>query len=169
MSSLEHGPVLVGVTGDQPSIVAEQGVRFAEAFDASIVFAWVDTTQFTTGFMSDGTVAFSSFEGDAEAGAVPDASWLDERAREAVGDRSLAWTTKVGSGQPAAVLAAFADEVQARMIVVGTREPGFMAGLQEFLGGSVAAHLAHTQSRPVVVVPLTPVKKGDSLPWDAEG
>lgn len=162
------GPVLIGVTGEQPEDVPEQGIAFAKAFGRDAVFAWVDTTQYTSGFMSDGTVAFSTFDPDPASDSRPDVAWLEERAREAVGSSGVQWTTRVGAGQPAAVLGAIADESGASMIVVGTREPGFIAGLQEFLGGSVAAHLAHTQSRPVIVIPLLPVSKGGRVPWEPE-
>lgn len=168
MKNLENGPVLVGVTGDQPDTVGEQAVAFATAFGTDIVFVWVDTTQYTSGFMSDGTVAFATFDPEVGAEGKPDAPWLDEKAAQITADTGIAWSTRVGAGQPAAVLAAIADEVGARLLVVGTREPGFIAGLQEFLGGSVAAHLAHTQWRPVVVVPLRPVGVEERVPWDPE-
>lgn len=168
MQTPENGPVLVGVTGEQPESVPERGVAFAKAFGRDVVFAWVDTTQYTSGFMSDGTVAFTTFDPDPSAQAEHDISWLDERARAAADTAGVSWTTRVGAGQPSAVLGALADEVGASMIVVGTREPGFIAGLQEFLGGSVAAHLAHTQARPVVVVPLLPADKDGRVPWEPE-
>jgi len=37
--------------------------------------------------------------------------------------------------------------------------------MREFLNGSIAAHLAHRQRRPVVVIPLSPVREGEALPW----
>jgi nucleotide-binding universal stress UspA family protein len=40
------------------------------------------------------------------------------------------------------------------MIIVGSRRGGLRSTMHEFFGGSVAAHLAHRQPRPVVVVPL---------------
>ncbi|MCW4458927.1 universal stress protein [Microbacterium sp. MPKO10] len=168
MQNPENGPVLVGVTGEQPESVPQRGVAFAKAFGRDVVFAWVDTTQYTSGFMSDGTVAFTTFDPDPTADHESDSTWLQERARVAADAEGVSWSTRVGAGQPSAVLGAIADEIGASMIVVGTREPGFIAGLQEFLGGSVAAHLAHTQSRPVVVVPLLPADKGERVPWEPE-
>lgn len=170
MQNLGNGPVLVGVTGEQPVSVPEQGVNFAKAFGRDVVFAWVDTTQYTSGFMSDGTVAFTTFDPDPADEHIEAAQWLEERAKEVSDGTGVTWSTRIGAGQPAAVLGALADEVEASMIVVGTREPGFIAGLQEFLGGAVAAHLAHTQERPVIVIPLLPADKGkgEQVPWEPE-
>ena len=55
------------------------------------------------------------------------------------------------------------------MIVVGSRRGGIRATMHDFLGGSVAADLAHRQHRPVVVIPLSPVPAGDRLPWEGVG
>lgn len=170
MENHGNGPVLVGVTGEQPVSVPEQGVAFAKAFGRDVVFAWVDTTQYTSGFMSDGTVAFTTFDPDPADEHTEAAEWLSQRATEVSEGSGVEWTTRIGAGQPAAVLGALAEEVDASMIVVGTREPGFIAGLQEFLGGAVAAHLAHTQERPVIVIPLLPADKhqGERVPWEPE-
>ncbi|SEB81654.1 Nucleotide-binding universal stress protein, UspA family [Paramicrobacterium humi] len=168
MKNPDHGPVLVGITGDQPDAVGARAVEFAKAFSTEIVFVWVDTTQYTSGFMSDGTVAFATFDPELGLEGKSEAPWLDERAAAITAESGVGWRTRVGAGQPAAVLAAIAEEEDARFIVVGTREPGFIAGLQEFLGGSVAAHLAHTQARPVILVPLRPVGKNERVPWDPE-
>ena len=43
---------------------------------------------------------------------------------------------------------------------------GLRVSMHEYFGGSVAAHLAHRQSRPVGVIPLSPVSAGDRLPWE---
>ena len=55
------------------------------------------------------------------------------------------------------------------MIIVGSRRGGLRVSMHEFFGGSVAAHLAHRQSRPVVVIPLSPVPAGGRLPWEGGG
>jgi hypothetical protein len=38
--------------------------------------------------------------------------------------------------------------------------------MREFFAGSVAVHLAHRQTRPVVVIPTSPVPQGAALPWE---
>jgi hypothetical protein len=58
------------------------------------------------------------------------------------------------------------DLLHAEMIVVGSRHRGVRSTVQEFLGGSVAGHLAHRQHRLVVVIPLSPVSADEHLPWE---
>ena len=58
------------------------------------------------------------------------------------------------------------EELDARYIVVGTREAGLRGSVREFFNGSVAVHLAHRQHRPVIVVPLAPIEGGEKLPWE---
>lgn len=57
-------------------------------------------------------------------------------------------------GDPVKELAEFAREHDAVMIVVGTRERGALAALQEWVNGSVSVRLAHTQHIVVLTVPL---------------
>ncbi|MFJ2619333.1 universal stress protein [Glutamicibacter sp. NPDC087344] len=56
-------------------------------------------------------------------------------------------------GDPAKVLSAVAEEVDARMIVIGTRRPGLRNKLAQFIDGSIAVALAQKQTRPVLVIP----------------
>ncbi|MEA9984217.1 MULTISPECIES: hypothetical protein [Subtercola] len=49
--------------------------------------------------------------------------------------------------------------------MVGTRRASGRSTVGEFLNGSVAAHLAHRQHRPVIVIPVAPVASDDALPW----
>ena len=55
------------------------------------------------------------------------------------------------------------SQIDARLIVVGTRKRGFGESIREFFTGSVAARLAHRQHRPILVVPL-----GEPVPDDEE-
>ena len=71
--------------------------------------------------------------------------------------RGIRYSLEQRVGDPAWALARLADEVDARYIVVGTREAGIRGSIREFFNGSVAVHLAHRQHRPVIVVPLAPV------------
>jgi nucleotide-binding universal stress UspA family protein len=56
-----------------------------------------------------------------------------------------------------------ADQVDARLLVVGTRKRGLGESIREFFTGSVAARLAHRQQRPILVIPL-----GEPVPDDEE-
>ena len=49
--------------------------------------------------------------------------------------------------------------------MVGTRRRGFGESVREFLTGSVAARLAHRQSRPILVVPLEEPARDEEDLW----
>jgi nucleotide-binding universal stress UspA family protein len=70
------------------------------------------------------------------------------------------------AGDVAYALTWLADILDVELIIVGSRRGGVRAGLKQFLTGSVAAHLAHRQHRPVVVIPVAPVAEGKPLPWE---
>ena len=69
------------------------------------------------------------------------------------------------AGDCAHALGKLAETLRAEVIVVGSRRRGVRSSIQEYLGGSVAVHLAHRQHRCVVVVPVSPLPAGD-LPWE---
>lgn len=56
-------------------------------------------------------------------------------------------------GETARALAAVAAQHDARLVAVGPRRPGLVGWMDEAVGGSVAGRLAHTQHRPVLIVP----------------
>lgn len=64
------------------------------------------------------------------------------------------------AGDCAHALGRLAEILEAEMVVVGSRKHGLRSSVQEYLGGSVAVHLAHRQHRCLVVVPLSPVPAG---------
>ena len=75
------------------------------------------------------------------------------------------WTVVQLVGDPALALRHLADRAEARLIVVGTRRRGFGESVREFLTGSVAARLAHRQSRPILVVPLEEPARDEEDLW----
>ena len=158
--------VIVGVTPGQPEVVAVRAAEFARRFDAELVCASVDPSSYAVEEGLDGSLRTMPFDPDA---ADPRNAEFDPalRARLArvLDGRGVAWSTRALVGDPAHALGDIAEDLDAAMIVVGSREPGVRSSLHEFFAGSVAAHLAHLQHRPVVVVPLAPVAPGSSLPW----
>jgi nucleotide-binding universal stress UspA family protein len=159
--------IVVGVTVRQPLTVLHHAVRFARQFNAVLVCANVDQTSYVVTEHPDGTIESLPIDPDA----------LEEPTRtfdEELAGRIRAVADKAGvqvefrqlAGDIAHALDRLADLRQAEMIMVGSRRRGVWSGLQEFFGGSVAAHLAHRQHRPVVVIPLTPVPAGGPLPWE---
>jgi nucleotide-binding universal stress UspA family protein len=73
------------------------------------------------------------------------------------------YQTRVIVGMAPAVLAKAATELDAQLIVVGTRA---LHGLVEFMLGSTSHVLTHHAPVPVLVVPLTPAVKPKPQPAD---
>ena len=162
--------VVVGVVDGQPPAVVEQAAVFARHFGAQLICAGVDATRYVVETRADGTVTTLPLDPDV---AEEREEFFDEQLLQQVaaimGDHAeVPWTARALAGDPADALAELADEVDARMIVVGTREASFWGAMHEFLNGSVAAQLAHHQHRPVVVIPLNPVGH-DSRPSPRDG
>jgi nucleotide-binding universal stress UspA family protein len=76
------------------------------------------------------------------------------------------WTLRQLVGDPALAIKQLAEQVNARLIVVGTRKRGLGESIREFFTGSVAVRLAHRQTRPVLVVPVGELVADDQdFPW----
>ncbi|MGH3341237.1 MAG: universal stress protein, partial [Propionibacteriaceae bacterium] len=117
--------------------------------------------------LPDGTVA--SLPLDPDLPELKDTDFdqgLVAQVRAAVADESLELSFRELAGDVAYALTRLADILDVEMIIVGSRRGGVRAGLRQFLTGSVAAHLAHRQPRPVVVIPVAPVAEGKPLPWE---
>lgn len=159
--------IVVGVVPDQPDVVVATAARWAANTGAQLVCAWVDAARYTVDEREDGTVvAFPVDPDQADETVETVTPELRRAVAAAVGDHGVSWSIRALAGAPAQELAHLADELDAVMIVVGTREPGLMGSVRQFFNGSVAVQLAHRQPRPVLVVPLRPVG-GGALPWDA--
>jgi nucleotide-binding universal stress UspA family protein len=111
---------------------------------------------------TDGSVLAESI--DPDAGDV-----IVEKFDETMADRISAMSQIAGvecdflasAGSPALALAQAAEESDAIMTVVRTRDATFRGTLREFFSGSVAVNLAHRQHRPVLVVRLSSVEALD--------
>lgn len=161
-------PVIVaGVLPDQPMWVLQVAGEFARTFSATLVCASVDATRYAMQALADGTMMAMPIDPDVvpEEPAFPE-DWLAE-VGELLGPLGVEWSARQLVGEPSAELMTLADELDALMIVVGTRHAGFRGALHNFFAGSVALRLAHRQYRPVVVVPTAPVGPGERLPWEA--
>ena len=159
--------ILVGVTYGQPDVVLRHAARFARTFDAALVCAHVDPGRYVVEELPDGTVA--SLPLDPDLPELKDTDFdqgLVAQVRAAVADESIELSFRELAGDVAYALTRLADILDVEMIIVGSRRGGVRAGLKQFLTGSVAAHLAHRQPRPVVVIPVAPVAEGKPLPWE---
>jgi nucleotide-binding universal stress UspA family protein len=168
-SDKHRASVVVGVYPGQPDTVVKQAATFASRFDAQLVCAYVNAGRYVMAEGPDGSFTSMPFDPDVpDLGEEEFDPALREHLTHVLSGGGVSWETRALAGDPARALGQLADTVEAAMIVVGTRENTFLAGVQEFLAGSVAARLAHRQHRPVVVIPLNPKGVESSLPWEAE-
>jgi nucleotide-binding universal stress UspA family protein len=159
--------ILVGVTYGQPDVVLRHAARFARTFDAALVCAHVDPGRYVVEELPDGSVASLPLDPDLpELKETDFDQGLVAQVRAAVADDSIELSFRELAGDVAYALTRLADILNVEMIIVGSRRGGVRAGLKQFLTGSVAAHLAHRQSRPVVIIPVAPVAEGKPLPWE---
>jgi nucleotide-binding universal stress UspA family protein len=159
--------ILVGITYGQPDTVLRHAAHFARVFGASLVCAHVDPGRYVVEERPDGTVV--SLPLDPELPELKDTDFdqgLVAQVRTAVADDSIELSFRELAGDVAYALTRLADILDVELIIVGSRRSGVRAGLKQFLTGSVAAHLAHRQPRPVVVIPMAPVAEGKPLPWE---
>lgn len=168
-----HRAVVVGVIPDQPPRVLKEAARYATLFGAPLIVAHVDITRFVTyedpdGYVHSAPIDLDAATGQSQLAAVTDAATA---ALGAAGTGGVDWSVHQLVGDPALAIKHLAEQAQARLIVVGTRRRGFGESVREFFTGSVAARLAHRQSRPVLVVPLEDPAADDEDLWPdlAEG
>jgi nucleotide-binding universal stress UspA family protein len=157
-----QGAVVVGVIPDLPTRVLKEAARYAKLFQAPLVVVHVDVTRFVTyedpdGYVHSAPIDLNIAAGEGELTKVQDA------AASVLGDSGLDWSVHQLVGDPAMALKHFADKVDARLLVVGTRKRGIGESIREFFTGSVGARLAHRQHRPILVIPL-----GEPVPDDEE-
>lgn len=162
---MDRCSIVVGVVPGQPPGVVATAASYAERFGADLVLASVRNHRYLVG---DGTGVSIPIDPALLTDQDPE---FDPDLRAAIAEklqgRDLDWSVRALSGDPAQALSSLADELDAAMIVIGTRAPGIRESLREFLSGSVAVQLAHSQHRPLVVVPLDPVGVAD-LPWEPD-
>lgn len=152
-----RSPIVVGVVPGQPSGVVEHAARFAVDLDAEIVCVWVDPASYMEGADDQWDERPVPIDPDVVDSPVQDStSGMVGVVEKLLKPFGITWSFQARAGEPAKELSRVATSLQASMIVVGTREPGIRARFEELLTGSVAVHLAHHQSCPVMVVPLHP-------------
>jgi nucleotide-binding universal stress UspA family protein len=165
--------IVVGVIPDQPATVLVKAAELAGQLGARIVCAHVDPTRITLRRLEDGTVLASPLDPDQPEETVLE---IDPHFRQQVAQvldpLPVPWSIRPLAGSASTELALLAEETDALMIIVGTREAGIRHAFREFFTGSVAVQLAHRQHRPVLMVPLQPTGLEQPLPWqldEAEG
>lgn len=160
--------VIVGVVPEQSSRVLKEAARYARLFGAPLIVAHVDVTRFITYEDPDGYVHSAPVDVDIAVGEAQLRVVTDAAAEVFAGSSGLEWSVVQLVGDPALAIKQLAERAQARLIVVGTRRRGLGESIREFFTGSVAARLAHRQSRPILVVPLDEPAGDDEPLWPAE-
>jgi nucleotide-binding universal stress UspA family protein len=147
--------VVVGVTPQQPVAVLREAVRLARQFKAVLVCANVEAGSYVVAEHPDGSVESRPIDPDQpDWNAAVFNGGLAHRIREVADQEGVRVEFRELAGDIAHALGRLAEVLDAEMIIVGSRRGGLRSTMHDFFGGSVAAHLAHRQPRPVVIVPL---------------
>ncbi|MDQ2697648.1 MAG: universal stress protein, partial [Actinomycetota bacterium] len=126
-----RGAVIVGVIPDQSPRVLKEGARYAKLFGAPLAVVHVDVTRFVTyedpdGYVHSAPIDINIATGESELARVQDAS------ATVLADSGVDFTVRQLVGDPAMAIKHFADEIDARLIVVGTRKRGLGESIREF-------------------------------------
>jgi nucleotide-binding universal stress UspA family protein len=147
--------IVVGVTPQQPVAVLREAVRLARQFKAVLVCANVEAGSYVVAEHPDGSVESRPIDPDQpDWNTAVFNGGLAHRIHEVADQEGVRVEFRELAGDIAHALGRLAEVLNAEMIIVGIRRGGLRSTMHEFFGGSVAAHLAHRQPRPVVVVPL---------------
>jgi len=160
------GSVVVGVVPRTAEHVVRTAAQLAARYGVALVVVAVEPDQLLFAEGLDGSALGYPVVADDDR-PVFDGD-LARRLTPLAAEAGVPVRFVAASGQPATVLSALADRVDAAFVVVGSREAGLRGSVREFFAGSVAVHLTHHQHRPVVVVPLEPAPHDERLPWEPE-
>ncbi|MCE0487857.1 universal stress protein [Ornithinimicrobium sediminis] len=158
MTSASHlppgRPVLVGVVPGQSPLVLTEAADLAGSLDVGLVCVWVDGSRIFLGEAPDGTVYTTPLDPDQEDDSRQVAEQeMRAHLEEVLAGTGVPWVFVYTLGEVTHGLTGAAREYDARLIAVGPRSAGLTGWMGELIGGSVAGRLAHTQERPVLVVP----------------
>lgn len=162
-----RGAVIVAAVPGQSPRVLREGAHFARLMQAPLVIVHVDMTRFVTYEDPDGYVHSAPIDIDVAPGAA-ELEAVRDAAHDALDAKGVPWELRQLVGDPAIALKNLADRLDAKLLVVGTRDRGIGESIREFFTGSVAARLAHRQHRPILVVPLGTAVADDEDLWPEE-
>lgn len=149
------GPIIAGAVSKQPRRVILEARALAESLGTSLVFAYVEPNSYLVeGELRQEIPGNSLNSNQIDEGMTADAADIYRMLESCMAGSKAPWSVKVLAGDPGKSLAGLANEMHARMIVVGTRHKGVGARLSELLNGSTASQVIAHQSLPVVVVPV---------------
>ncbi|GII99844.1 nucleotide-binding universal stress UspA family protein [Sediminihabitans luteus] len=144
------GPVVVGVHPGQGQDVARRAAQLARRLGVGLVCVWVDPASVLE-HDADGARVVVPLDPDGDAWAGDDALRADLAAQ--LDGTGVAWSYERTAGEVRDGIVAAAEAHDATLVVVGTHKPGFGRWMETVIGTSVAGRLAHSQHRPVTVLP----------------
>lgn len=160
-------PLVVGVTPDQPPLVALTAASLARATGApALYFAYVDASRYTVEESPDGSVRHLPIDPDLADDVWPDrAKRLTAQVATAMHGQDVPWHFRYLAGRTDRALTHLARAVDAAAYVLGTHTSAHRH-VREFLHHSIGVQLAHRQHRPVLTVPLQVVDWKGRAPWE---
>ncbi|MFF1878952.1 universal stress protein [Leifsonia sp. NPDC058230] len=155
--SRASGPVVVGVYPGQATAVVVEAAQLAAEFGRALLCGYVTLDSYLTEW-EKGDRRQASLH-PVEVGRADEAVALElagaiTLALEGKPTLEQGWSLRILNGDPSQALSRLSDEVDARLVVVGTHGAGFSHALESWLAGSVATHLSRSVRCPVVVVPV---------------
>ena len=156
--------IVVGIDAGQADAVVLVAAELAARLDADLVCVVVDESSYTI-TDRDGRAVVAPIDPDAVDDGPSPADTAAEHLHAVLDRVTTGWSVRAITGDPAAGLAAVAQDVDALMIVLGTNRRTVARSVREFFAGSIAAYLAHRQPRPILVVPLDPSPPESGVPW----
>ena len=154
-------PLLVGVEPSQSGRVVDEAADLAKSLGTGLVCVWVDAAHLVAEREADGSVDLVTVDSDHDEDdeESPDDA-IAARLAARLDSTGVPWRFVYATGEAARGLKSVADEHDARLIVVGAHRAGLAHWMSQVISGSVAGRLAHTQHRPVLLVPA-PVHGAD--------
>ncbi|MFF1633057.1 universal stress protein [Leifsonia sp. NPDC058248] len=160
------GPVLVGVYPGQSATVVIEAAALAGELRRPLLCAYVGIDSYLTEWESGDRRIHESLH-PADLDAADDRVSLElasaiTTALDGAAQLEHGWSLRILAGDPSQALARAAEEVDARIVVVGTHGAGPAHAIEAWLSGAVAVHLSRTLTRPVVVVPVGHEQRGSA-------
>lgn len=147
--------VVVGVAPGQPAWVVQRAGDVAGAMGAGLLCVWADAGRARVAEEPDGTLVTTPLDPDHldDSDVVDDEERLAADLERALEGRGVRWRLVYTVGEVGRALEHAAEEHDASLIALGRRRPGIGGWVNQALGGSLAAHLLHSQHRPVLIIP----------------
>jgi len=149
------GPVLLAYDGSDTAARAIEHAALVLGAGPAVALTVFEPTASVTGYdplagVSEGMSRATGLEREMDDIGAQVAARTSEQGAEVARRHGFEGTARTAEGKVWRSIVDVADEIDARVIVIGTRGHG---GLQSLMIGSVANGVVHHSSRPVLVIP----------------